>query len=137
VVVDDGLSRNGSFLNGARIRGRRRLVDGDELRFGRTRLVYHAPPRRPSAAARSVGQLAPDELRVLIELARPRRADALAAPATDTTIACALDLGLAVVRDMIARACVELRIDTADGARARARLADALLAWDVREGPTT
>ena len=33
-VSDDGLSRNGSFLNGERVGGRRRLADGDELRFG-------------------------------------------------------------------------------------------------------
>ena len=42
-IVDDGLSRNGSFLNGGRIDGRRRLSDGDELRFGETRLTFHAP----------------------------------------------------------------------------------------------
>src|SRR3954447_22918839 len=28
-LVDDGLSRNGSFLNGERIKGRHRLRDGD------------------------------------------------------------------------------------------------------------
>jgi hypothetical protein len=42
-VVDDGLSSNGSFLNGERITGRRRLSDGDELRFGQTRITFHAP----------------------------------------------------------------------------------------------
>lgn len=43
VLVDDGLSRNGSFVNGERIPGRRRLDDEDELRFGRTRMLFHAP----------------------------------------------------------------------------------------------
>jgi len=42
-IVDDGLSSNGSFLNGTRIDGRRRLADGDELRFGQTRVRFHAP----------------------------------------------------------------------------------------------
>ena len=31
-VVDDGLSRNGTYVNGERIHGRRRLVDGDTPR---------------------------------------------------------------------------------------------------------
>ena len=33
-LVDDGLSRNGSFVNGERVTGRRRLRDRDMLRFG-------------------------------------------------------------------------------------------------------
>jgi pSer/pThr/pTyr-binding forkhead associated (FHA) protein len=43
VVSDDGLSRNGSFVNGRRIGGRRALLDGDVLRFGKTELLYRAP----------------------------------------------------------------------------------------------
>ena len=43
VLVDDGLSRNGSFVNGEKIVGRRRLRDGDELRFGQTPILFHAP----------------------------------------------------------------------------------------------
>ena len=42
-LVDDGLSRNGSFINGERMVGRRRLHNGDRLRFGRTPLSFHAP----------------------------------------------------------------------------------------------
>src|SRR5207247_996833 len=43
VIVDDGLSRNGSFVNGERVVGRRRLRDGDALRFGNTLVVFRAP----------------------------------------------------------------------------------------------
>jgi pSer/pThr/pTyr-binding forkhead associated (FHA) protein len=43
VLVDDGLSRNGSFVNGERVSGRRRLTGGDELRFGRTVVVFRSP----------------------------------------------------------------------------------------------
>jgi hypothetical protein len=50
VLVDDGLSRNGSYVNGERIPGRRRLDDEDELRFGRTRMLFHAPLRAPRDA---------------------------------------------------------------------------------------
>ncbi|MFL5870662.1 MAG: FHA domain-containing protein [Solirubrobacterales bacterium] len=42
-LVDDGLSRNGSFVNGERVSGRRRLRDGDELRLGDTRITFRAP----------------------------------------------------------------------------------------------
>jgi pSer/pThr/pTyr-binding forkhead associated (FHA) protein len=42
-LVDEGLSRNGSFVNGERLSGRRRLADGDELRFGNTTVVFRAP----------------------------------------------------------------------------------------------
>jgi pSer/pThr/pTyr-binding forkhead associated (FHA) protein len=43
VIVDDGLSRNGTFVNGQRLRGRQRLENGDLLRFGDTAAAYHAP----------------------------------------------------------------------------------------------
>jgi ribosomal protein L33 len=42
-LVDDGLSRNGSYVNGKRVRGRRRLEEGDELRLGGTRVVFRSP----------------------------------------------------------------------------------------------
>ncbi|MDX6636560.1 MAG: hypothetical protein QOJ01_71 [Solirubrobacterales bacterium] len=43
VLIDEGLSRNGTFVNGEQVSGRRRLIDGDELRFGDTRVGFHAP----------------------------------------------------------------------------------------------
>jgi pSer/pThr/pTyr-binding forkhead associated (FHA) protein len=43
VLIDEGLSRNGSFVNGERIGGRRALLDGDRLRFGKTEVGFHAP----------------------------------------------------------------------------------------------
>ena len=42
-LVDDGLSRNGSYVNGERVAGRRRLRDGDRLCFGETPVVFCAP----------------------------------------------------------------------------------------------
>ncbi len=39
-VIDDGLSANGSQLNGERIEGTRALADGDELRFGDTLMTF-------------------------------------------------------------------------------------------------
>ena len=42
-LADDGLSRNGTFVNGQPVRGRRRLRDGDCLRLGQTVLAFAAP----------------------------------------------------------------------------------------------
>src|SRR5213596_3626040 len=41
-VVDDGLSRNGTFVNGERIHGHKRLSDGDVVRCGNTELLFVA-----------------------------------------------------------------------------------------------
>ena len=43
LLIDDGLSRNGSFVNGQRLSGRCRLRDGDRLRFGTTDVTFYAP----------------------------------------------------------------------------------------------
>src|ERR1041385_3845356 len=37
-IVDDGLSTNGTYVNGERVAGRRRLRDGDQIRVGQTTL---------------------------------------------------------------------------------------------------
>jgi hypothetical protein len=50
-IVDDGDSRNGTFVNGERLRGRRRLDHGDVMRCGHTTLLFRAPP---SAGSRRV-----------------------------------------------------------------------------------
>ena len=43
VLVDEGLSLNGSFVNDERVEGRRRLLDADRLRVGATAIGFHAP----------------------------------------------------------------------------------------------
>jgi hypothetical protein len=53
-LVDGGLSRNGSFVNGERVTGRRPLCDGDIMRFGASVVVFHAPPlQRPPSRRRT------------------------------------------------------------------------------------
>src|SRR5690348_4736923 len=39
-IVDDGLSQNGTYVNEVRLVGRRRLLDGDSVLVGRTRLTF-------------------------------------------------------------------------------------------------
>ena len=44
-LVDDGLSRNGTFLNGDRLTGRRRLRDGDTFVLGSTSFRFRDTSR--------------------------------------------------------------------------------------------
>jgi pSer/pThr/pTyr-binding forkhead associated (FHA) protein len=43
ILADEGLSRNGSFVNGQRVTGQHRLRDRDVLRFGETVVRYRQP----------------------------------------------------------------------------------------------
>jgi DNA-binding CsgD family transcriptional regulator len=93
-VSDDGLSRNGSFVNGERITGRRRLADGDELRFGDTLVVFRAPaPTHGLATAAApdpvpVAELTESQRKILVALCRPfREGSRYATPATNQQIA--------------------------------------------------
>jgi pSer/pThr/pTyr-binding forkhead associated (FHA) protein len=92
-IADDGLSRNGSFVNGERIGGRRRLADGDELRFGSTVVVFRAPNRPAAEATAAARGEAPPALtetqrRILVALCRPFRGGSqYATPATNQQIA--------------------------------------------------
>ena len=104
-LADDGLSRNGSYINGERVTSRRRLRDGDVIRVGSTPLAYHNPVSpRPDSTARAsslptVGQLSPAKRRVLIALARPFRERAgFATPASNQQIADELYLSVEAVK---------------------------------------
>jgi pSer/pThr/pTyr-binding forkhead associated (FHA) protein len=105
-LVDDGLSRNGSFVNGKRVHGRRRLEEGDELRLGGTRVVYRAPEEGGGAATTKVSAsvtaftaVSEAQRRVLVALCRPYAGgDPWARPATNKQIADELFLTVAAVK---------------------------------------
>jgi FHA domain len=91
--IDDGLSRNGSFLDGARLTSRYRLEDGDRLCIGSTVLIYHDPGVRDSESTsrdsreRDSVPLSPTQRKVLIALCRPLSDSESATPATNKQIA--------------------------------------------------
>jgi pSer/pThr/pTyr-binding forkhead associated (FHA) protein len=102
-LVDDGLSRNGSFVNGRRVRGRMRLSDGDELAVGRTRLLFASagePALAPTDATREHErpQLSEAQRRVLLALCRPLLEKPFAGPASNREIAEALFLSVDTVK---------------------------------------
>lgn len=59
-MIDDGTSSNGSYLNGERVRGRRSLRDGDQVRFGDTLLTFRLH-RHAADAETHLGTMTPDE----------------------------------------------------------------------------
>jgi len=103
-VSDDGLSRNGTYVNGTRISGRTRLRDGDVLRVGRTSIAYRRPeaedsmPTKVAGATLTLGDLPPTQRQVLVALARPYKHDEFAVPATNQQIASELHLSIDAVK---------------------------------------
>jgi hypothetical protein len=103
-LVDEGLSRNGSFVNGERIVGKRRLEDGDRLCFGSSAMVYRAPvTARMETTVGVKGSeasvpLSETRRKVLIALARPVAESAFATPATNQAIADELSLSVDAVK---------------------------------------
>ncbi|HEV2812655.1 MAG TPA: FHA domain-containing protein [Solirubrobacteraceae bacterium] len=103
-LVDDGLSRNGTWVNGTRIAGRHRLRDGDVVQIGQTLLAYRIPDpedSRPTVAA-GRGSAAPTltaaQRRVLEALCRPYKESEFASPATNQAIAEELFLSVDAVK---------------------------------------
>lgn len=103
-LVDDGLSRNGSFVNGQRVRGRQRLQDGDRLCFGATLVLYRAPSQGESKSTeiRPSGggpvHLSPVQRQVLVALCRPLGTSAFESPSTNRQIAEELHLTVDAVK---------------------------------------
>jgi tetratricopeptide (TPR) repeat protein len=54
-LVDEGRSRNGSYVNGERVTGRRVLHDADVIRLGNTVLLYRAPTSEIGARRQETG----------------------------------------------------------------------------------
>lgn len=92
-LVDDGLSRNGSFINHERALGRRRLRDRDRIGCGNSEIVFREPLLQAADATVASGgaapavHLSPMQRKVLIALCRPVQASASATPATNRQIA--------------------------------------------------
>jgi FHA domain len=91
-LIDDGLSRNGSFVNGARVLGRRGLRNKDRLVFGNTTLTYRETSGGITQTASAIDTpssipLSPMQRKVLIALCRPVHESDSATPATNRQIA--------------------------------------------------
>jgi hypothetical protein len=105
VVADNGLSRNGTYVNELRIHGRRRLADQDVVRVGLTSILFREPGGRSEAStilgddAELASSITPAQRRVLVALCRPfADSSPFATPATNPQIAEELFLTVAAVK---------------------------------------
>ena len=103
-LCDDGFSQNGTYVNGLRIHGRRRLTDGDLVRIGQTTIAYCDPGMSGLGVTLAPGELgiAPkfseQQQRILYALCRPLMRDGEGiTPAGDDEIAAATGIAEAVV----------------------------------------
>jgi predicted component of type VI protein secretion system len=104
-ISDDGLSRNGTFVNGERVGSRQRLRDGDVLRLGQTVVVFRDPLSAGfSSTNMGAPELAPPHVsdaqrRVLLALCRPyKEPGPFTTPATNQQIADELFLSVEAVK---------------------------------------
>jgi hypothetical protein len=103
VIEDDGLSRNGTYINGERLHGQRTLRDGDVIGVGDTAIGFrHAEGESVMATVSvpTVGALEVSDAqrRVLVALCRPLIEEGPAGAATNEQIAAELVLSLSAVK---------------------------------------
>jgi pSer/pThr/pTyr-binding forkhead associated (FHA) protein len=133
-IVDEGLSTNGTFLNGRRITGRQRLADGDVLRLGRSYLTFRHPVEAPLAptvragAMPAIQELSPTRRRILVALCRPLgQRDRFVTPATNQQIAAEVFLGVDAVKAHLRDLYQRFGLDDLPQNQKRTRLAELAL----------
>jgi hypothetical protein len=135
-VVDDGLSTNGTYVNGQRISGRQRLRDGDRIRVGRTTLAYKAAQavraqQTVAAASPPSLELTDTQRRVLIALCRPYRDGTFATPATNQDVAAEVFLSVDAVKMHLRTLFAKFELGELPQNQKRAKLAENALQFGV------
>jgi len=137
LIADDGLSRNGTFVNGQRVAGRRRLADGDVIRVGATVMLFRSPRAVAAPTVRgSVGvtieQLNETQRKVLVALCRPYAgAQHLAAPASNQQISEELFLSLDAVKANLRTMYQLFGVARLPQNQKRAQLAERAITWGL------
>lgn len=128
-VVDDGMSRNGTYVNGQRVRRHMRLADHDVVRVGVTAILFRYPAMVADEST-AVSIAPPDtrvtdaERRVLVALCRPLLdPGVVAVPASNGEIAESLHLSLPGVKSHVRSLFAKLGVDALPQNRKRAELA--------------
>lgn len=137
-IVDDGLSRNGTLVNGKRVSGRVRLHDRDRITVGQTLLVFCAPDQTGSdqtAVSDAVPlprNLTEPQLAVLRALCRPCLSGGpYTAPASNQDIAAELSLSLDGVKTHLRTLFGKFGIGDLPQNQKRARLVELAIRWGV------
>jgi predicted component of type VI protein secretion system len=137
MAQDEGLSRNGTLVDGERLTGRRRLHDGCRLTLGETVFEYRAPVVSPGAAptVTAAGRAAAPSITgaqraVLVEFARPMLAGA-ASPAGNAEIAAALVVSPETVKSHLKDLYARFGLEHVAPAAKRAELAQRAIGLGV------
>jgi pSer/pThr/pTyr-binding forkhead associated (FHA) protein len=137
-VADDGLSRNGTFVNGERVAGRRLLRDGDLIRFGRTAATFRQPlsvgvtETRVAVDAVDRSSLSDAQRRVLVALCRPfKDSTGYATPATNQQIADELFLSIDAIKTHLRALFAKFGIEELPQNQKRVRLVQLALTSGV------
>ena len=130
-VSDDGLSRNGTHVNGERLVGKRRLRDHDTVRFGRTVVTFRQPLRADASETKAASSLfdraslSDAQHRVLVALCRPFKDKAgYVMPATNQQIAAELFLSVDAVKTHLRTLFAKFGIEDLPQNQKRVRLVE-------------
>jgi len=137
-IVDDGLSRNGTFVNGTRISGRRRLTDGDVVKMGATVLEYRCPGEG-SIAVTSVASDTPQleslsdtQRKILVALCKPYKSgNSFATPASNNEIAADVFLSVDAVKANLRTLFNRFEIGDLPQNQKRGRLVECAFQWGL------
>jgi len=137
-IDDNGLSRNGTFVNGRRVSGRLQLHDRDQIRVGGTVLTFCAPAEADSVHTQigeplpTAARLTPAQRAVLLALCRPSKDDRqYPTPATNQQIAEELFLTVDAVKTHLRALFHKLGIEHLPQNQKRARLVEMALEYDL------
>jgi pSer/pThr/pTyr-binding forkhead associated (FHA) protein len=133
-LVDDGLSRNGTFLNGDRLTGRRRLRDGDTFVLGSTSFRFR-DTNRGTTQLTKVGEqlvtsasLSPTQRQIVTALCRPyKHDDPYATPASNQQIADELFLSVDAVKTQLRLLFQKFQIEDLPQNQKRVKLVERVL----------
>jgi pSer/pThr/pTyr-binding forkhead associated (FHA) protein len=133
-LVDDGLSRNGTFLNGDRLTGRRRLRDSDTFVLGSTSFRFRDTSRGTTQLTK-VGEqlvtsasLSPTQRQIVTALCRPyKHDDPYATPASNQQIADELFLSVDAVKTQLRLLFQKFQIEDLPQNQKRVKLVERVL----------
>jgi len=133
-IVDNGLSRNGTFVNDRRVSGRVQLHDRDQIRVGGTVFTFCAPAEVDGLHTLvgeplpTTANLTPAQRTVLIALCRPYKDERpYSTPATNQQIADELFMSLDAVKSHLRSLFHKFGIDHLPQNQKRARLVEMAL----------
>jgi len=134
-VSDEGLSRNGTHVNGERVAGRRRLENQDVVRCGQTTLNFHRPQASGIGETEAASSLVVDraslsdaQRRVLVALCRPYKdSTGYATPATNQEVAGELYLSVDAVKTHLRALFAKFGIEELPQNQKRVRLVELAL----------